>query len=174
MVQLTLGDFYKNHNVVINRCNVTVPEDASWETIPEDAKEAWYFGPNGAINWSNDGSQLNSTVNGGKGNSDGRVAQFPRVAEIQIEMNVMEKDRPSTGKAIWGDAPVRQITPETLAARQTNVAGAALVATQKLKADGVLTVEDYANKPNTFSANIRYDVNLVETKKQNTTATPTP
>jgi hypothetical protein len=110
MVQLTLGDFYKNHNVVINNCNVSIPEEASWETIPEDVSKnsSWYYGPNGAIEWdANDtNTALNSSIDTAKGSSKNRVAQFPRVAEIQISMAVLEKDRPKTGRAIWGDAPV--------------------------------------------------------------------
>lgn len=105
MVQLTLGDFYKKHNVIINSCNVSIPEDAGWETIPEEANDAWYFGPDKAITWMGSKNYLGATVDFGRGNSTGRVAQFPRVADIQIEMNVLEKDRPSAGRAIWGDAP---------------------------------------------------------------------
>ena len=114
MVQLTLGDFYKNHNVVINSCNVSIPEDASWETIPEEASkngQNWYYGPNRAISWDSEQNALNSSIGTAKGSSTNRIAQFPRVAEIQIEMNVLEKDRPKTGRAIWGDAPVPVFYP---------------------------------------------------------------
>jgi hypothetical protein len=162
MVQLTLGDFYKNHNVVINSCNVTVPEDASWETIPEDAKEAWYFGPNGAINWSNDGTQLGSGIDNGRGNSQGRVAQFPRVAEIQIEMNVLEKDRPKTGRAIWGDAPVLRASTATIKELPT-INGVPITQFGAIDVEYTSKVQDDVSM-NDFSTNIRYDNDAVGVK----------
>ena len=135
MVQLTLGDFYKNHNVTINSCNVTIPEDASWETIPENAANSWYYGPNKAIEWSSSTTIINPR--GDKARSKGRVAQFPRTAEIQIEMSVLEKDRPKTGRGIWGDAPV-------------------LV--NDLSGKDTYNDKDWTDPAkNTFSKNIRYD-----------------
>ena len=148
MVQLTLGDFYKNHNVTINSCNVTIPEDTSWETIPENAANSWYYGPNKAIEWSSSTTIINPR--GDKAASYGRVAQFPRTAEIQIEMSVLEKDRPKTGRAIWGDAPV-------------------LIFNLSEIDEGPGMVDNYSDKDytdpanNTFSKNIRYD-NDVNTK----------
>jgi hypothetical protein len=144
MVQLTLGDFYKNHNIIINTCNVIIPDDAGWETIPEDAKENWSYGPNEAISWSSTLNNL-SSINAfpstlPAADSKGRFAQFPRTADIQIEMNVLEKDRPKTGRAIWGDASVK-----------TTDYG-----------EGVIS-DDYSDKSysdpsqNTFSQNVRYD-----------------
>jgi hypothetical protein len=156
MVQLTLGDFYKNHNVTINSCNVTIPEDASWETIPEEKNttDGWYYGPNGAIKWDLDATMLHSINTNGvianRGNSKGRVAQFPRTAEIQIEMSVLEKDRPKTGRGIWGDAPVHiadvEIGPPALGTDMYN---------DKDRLDP---------SKNTFSKNIRYDNDVNTTK----------
>ena len=141
MVQLTLGDFYKNHNVVINSCTVTIPEDASWETIPENAANSWYYGPGQAIEWSSSTTIINPR--GDKATSKGRVAQFPRTADIQLEMNVLEKDRPKTGRAIWGDAPVL-------------IEGPGMV--------DMYNDKDHLDPAkNTFSKNIRYD-NDVNTK----------
>jgi len=153
MVQLTLGDFYKNHNVTINSCNVTIPEDASWETIPEEADkngQSWYYGPNKAINWQSENTIINPR--GDKATSYGRVAQFPRTAEIQIEMGVLEKDRPKTGRAIWGDAPVLMLNLSEID-------------------EGTEIVDMYNDKDyidpskNTFSKNIRHDNDiLINTK----------
>jgi len=145
MVQLTLGDFYKNHNVTINSCNVTIPEDASWETIPEEKNttDGWYYGPNGAIKWDYDTTMLHSIDTNGvienRGNSKGRVAQFPRTAEIQIEMSVLEKDRPKTGRGIWGDAPVPVVDGVDVIGTVDN--------------NGAVTY----NLKNNFSTYIRYD-----------------
>lgn len=166
MVQLTLGDFYKNHNVVINSCNVTIPEEALWETIPEEAGkngDNWYFGPNKAILWNNENMLLNSSIDQRKANSIGRVAQFPRQADIQIEMNVLEKDLPKTGRAIWGDAPVKSVTVEEFAnqvAAQTNLQ----LDQDKMRKDGVTRVDTYndvLSGDNRFSVYVRYDNDLV-------------
>jgi hypothetical protein len=107
MVQLTLGDFYKNHFVVIKSCNVTIPDDASWETLPEKStypKDNWYWGPDRSITWADTNNIINPR--GEKSDSQNRFAQFPRTVEISVQMSILEKDRPKTGRAVWGDAPV--------------------------------------------------------------------
>jgi hypothetical protein len=107
MVQLTLGDFYKNHFVVIKSCNVTIPDDASWETLPEKStypKDNWYWGPDRSITWADTNNIINPR--GEKSDSQNRFAQFPRTAEISVQMSILEKDRPKTGRTVWGDAPV--------------------------------------------------------------------
>jgi len=107
MVQLTLGDFYKNHFVVIKSCNVTIPDEASWETLPEKSnypKDNWYWGPDRSITWADTNNIINPR--GEKSDSHNKFAQFPRTADISIQMSVLEKDRPKTGRAVWGDAPV--------------------------------------------------------------------
>jgi hypothetical protein len=141
MAQLTLGDFYKNHFVVIKSCNINIPEDASWELIPESNTSGWSFGPGfgGAIKWGY-GDSVNNDQNGTvreklKTGSQGRYAQFPRTAEITIQMSVLEKDRPGTGKSIWGDAPVSIVDGNEVLDKRENV---------------------YEND---FSKNVRYDVN---------------
>jgi hypothetical protein len=109
MVQLTLGDFYKNHFVLIRTCNITIPDDATWETIPENMtspNDTWSWGSNRAYKWDSNKNLLNSRND--KSSSEGRFAQFPRTAEINLQMNVLEKDKPKTGRAVWGDAPIRE------------------------------------------------------------------
>jgi len=125
MVQFTLGDFYKNHCVVLNSCNVSIPEDASWELINENTvkNQDWSY-------------NLGNIFTFGKTSMKGKVAQFPREAEISITMAIMEKDRPKTGRAIWGNATV------------------ATVGTSDLY--GGKDYNDAAN--NDFSMNMRYDV----------------
>jgi hypothetical protein len=91
MVQLTLGDFYKNHNVVIRSFNLTIPDDASWETLQESIGGDWHTGLSKSIKWE-------------KNNGAG-FAQFPKEASIRVDMYVMEKERPRTGIGNWGDGP---------------------------------------------------------------------
>jgi hypothetical protein len=91
MVQLTLGDFYKNHNVVIRSFNLTIPDDASWETLQESIGGDWHTGLSKSIKWEK--------------NNGARFAQFPKEASIRVDMYVMEKERPRTGIGNWGDGP---------------------------------------------------------------------
>jgi hypothetical protein len=163
MVQLTLGDFYKNHFVVITSCNVTIPDDTSWETIPEEADkngQSWYYGPNKAIQWQSSDTIIDPR--GNKARSKGRVAQFPRTAEISVQMNVLEKDRPYTGKAIWGDAPVSIVSQLQLPVPvNPNFIGPIDSSPKADKNDPLTEFYDRSSDTakNNFSKNIRYDNN---------------
>jgi hypothetical protein len=142
MVQLTLGDFYKNHFVVIKSCNVNIPDDASWETIPENMSspnDIWSWGSNRAYEWAGKDNLL--SPRGDKDSSLGRFAQFPRTADISIQMAVMEKDRPKAGRSAWGNAPVAIVN------------GGDFYGT--VNRNNVNLVRDY-----NFSTNIRYDTDL--------------
>ena len=141
MVQFTLGDFYKNHCVVLNSCNVSIPEDASWELINESTvkNQDWSY-------------NLGNIFTFGKTSMKGKVAQFPREAEISITMAIMEKDRPKTGRAIWGNATVPTIT-------QSDIGETATVSTfGTTDLYGGKDYNDAAN--NDFSTNMRYDVDI--------------
>ncbi len=141
MVQFTLGDFYKNHCVVLNSCNVSIPEDASWELINESTvkNQDWSY-------------NLGNIFTEGKTSMKGKVAQFPREAEISITMAIMEKDRPKTGRAIWGNA--------TVATRiLANIGETDKVSPFSIgDLYGDKDYKDTAN--NDFSTNMRYDVDI--------------
>lgn len=93
MIQFTLGDLFKNHFIIFNSINITIRPDVSWETVPEELLSKWRFGLKDAI-------QL-------KDYDKIKVAQFPKEAEVACAFNVLEKDRPMVGHAIWGDAPTK-------------------------------------------------------------------
>lgn len=139
MVELNLGDFYKKHFVIIRSCNVTIPEDCSWETLSEDITENWYWGPNKTFEWMD---------------SKDKHAQFPRTANISLTMNVLEKDRPKAGRAMWGDAFVIQ----------ADVVSSNLEKTQKenLINEGIYTIDylDDNDFRKDFSIGIRYDTDI--------------
>lgn len=160
MVQLTLGDFFKNHFVVIKSCNVTIPDDASWEVIPEQYTGNWSFGAGfgGAIRWGKDDSIKNG-LDGRvsdkiKNGSQGRFAQFPRTAEINIQMSVMEKDKPKVGRAIWGDATV-QVENRVEKFTSNGEEKESAVSVEILNKSSLV-------EENTFSKNIRYDTEYVQ------------
>lgn len=138
MVQFTLGDFYKNHFICIFSCNVTVPEDATWELINEDymkqSDKGWEFNI-GKLSATSKDKFLK-----------GKVGQFPREVDINISAYSLEKDRPKVGRAMWGDAPVPMSQP------------------QQSAGEFKFSKDDYENKSytdpssNKFSYNVRYDV----------------
>lgn len=164
MVQLTLGDFYKNHFVILTSCNVTIPDDASWETIPEEANQSWYYGPNKAIEWLNSDTIIDPR--GNKARSKGRVAQFPRTADISIQMNVLEKDRPKTGRAIWGNAPVQSISIDQ--ATNTTFQNVDVRTLGAVDFESTTKVQNDPSK-NNFSTNVRYDTDDIGVKTASTT-----
>ena len=85
LVMLTIGDIYKNQPIVINSINMTIPDNAIWETIPESTDRFEYL--NGRL----------------KSNDDVTLAQFPREAEISIDANILEKEKPQVGLNNFGD-----------------------------------------------------------------------
>jgi hypothetical protein len=163
MVQLTLGDFYKNHFVIITSCNVTIPDDASWETIPEESNQEWSYGPNKAIQWFNPDTIIDPRQN--KATSKGRIAQFPRTAEISVQMNVLEKDRPKTGRAIWGNAPVQSISIDQAA--NTTFQNVDVSTLGAVDLEYTNKVQDDPSK-NNFSTNVRYDTDSIGVQNSNT------
>jgi len=89
LIQLTIGDLYKNQPIVINGLTMTIPENAIWETIDE-SKDTNYNYYNGRI--TSDKSS---------------VAQFPYEAEINVECNILEKETPVTGRSNFGESDTK-------------------------------------------------------------------
>lgn len=140
MVQLTLGDFFKNHFICINSCNVTIPEGTSWELVNENYMQSSDKG------WEFNIGKLSGTEKDKK--LKGKVGQFPREADIQISAKILEKDRPKVGRSHWGDAPVPLLQPEDSGG------------------EFKFAKDNYSNKnyndasENKFSYNVRYDVDV--------------
>ena len=86
LIQLTIGDLYKNQPIVINGLTMTIPENAIWETIDES---------NGT-----DYNYYNGRITSDKS----FVAQFPYEAEINVECNILEKETPVTGRSNFGES----------------------------------------------------------------------
>jgi len=86
LVMLTIGDIYNNQPIVINSISMTIPDNATWETISDSTNIFEYL--NGRL-----------TTNG-----DVTLAQFPREAEINIDANILEKEMPKVGVNNFGDA----------------------------------------------------------------------
>ena len=85
LVMMTIGDIYKNQPIVINSINMTIPDNATWETISESEDKFEYL--NGRL----------------KSNDNVTLAQFPREAEISIDANILEKEKPKVGRNNFGD-----------------------------------------------------------------------
>ena len=85
LVMLTIGDIYNNQPIVINSINMTIPDNATWETVSESEDKFEYL--NGRL----------------KSNDNVTLAQFPREAEISIDANILEKEKPKVGRNNFGD-----------------------------------------------------------------------
>ena len=95
LVKFTIGDIYKNQPGVIKSIGLNIPENCVWETVSEEtsAKFDWSY-LNGRIQWQD---------------SIGKVAQFPRECELNINMDLLEKERPVVGGTNFGDYYVEKV-----------------------------------------------------------------
>ena len=79
LVMLTIGDIYNNQPIVINSISMTIPDNATWETVSNGKFPFEYL--NGRLSL----------------NGDVTLAQFPREADINIDANILEKEKPKVG-----------------------------------------------------------------------------
>ena len=105
LVKFTIGDIYKNQPGVIKSIGLNIPENCVWETVSEEtsAKFDWSY-LNGRIQWQD---------------SIGKVAQFPRECELNINMDLLEKERPVVGGTNFGDYYVEQFYGQKVEERGT-------------------------------------------------------
>jgi len=85
LVMMTIGDIYKNQPIVINSINMTIPDNATWETVSDRIDTYEYL--NGRL-------KIKDNVT---------VAQFPREVEISIDANILEKEKPKVGINNFGE-----------------------------------------------------------------------
>jgi len=85
LVMITIGDIYKDQPIVINSIGMTIPDNATWETISDTTNTFEYL--KGRL----------------KTNDNVTVAQFPREVEINIDANILEKEKPKVGRNNFGD-----------------------------------------------------------------------
>jgi len=89
LVRFTIGDIYKNQPGVIKSIGLNIPDNCVWETVSEETSATfdWTY-LNGRIQWAD---------------SIGKVAQFPRECELNLSMDLLEKERPVVGGTNFGD-----------------------------------------------------------------------
>ena len=80
-------------------------------------------------------------------------------------MNVLEKDRPKTGRAIWGDAPVQSISIDQAA--NTTFQNVDVRTLGAVDLEYTNKVQDDPSK-NNFSTNVRYDTDSIGVQNSNT------
>lgn len=90
MFQLTIGDLFVSQPIIINAVNVTIPENAAWETMPSKNyyEEVW--------------SYLGGTIT----SPTAKYGQYPREVDIQVSCNIMEKKVPVIGGDHYISTPV--------------------------------------------------------------------
>ena len=90
LVKFTIGDIYKDQPGVIKSIGLNIPDNCVWETLTEEYAE------------KNDWSYLNGVIQ--LANSKGKYAQFPRECELNLSMDLLEKERPIVGGSNFGNA----------------------------------------------------------------------
>jgi hypothetical protein len=97
LVKFTIGDIYKNQPGVIKSIGMNIPDNCVWETLSEEyaEKNDWSY-LNGVIQWND---------------SKGKYAQFPRECELNLSMDLLEKERPIVGGNNFGDS-VRKLNTQ--------------------------------------------------------------
>ena len=95
LVKFTIGDIYKNQPGVIKSIGLNIPENCVWETLSEEyaLSNDWSYlngakTPAGVIQWEN---------------SKGKYAQFPRECELNLSIDLLEKELAVTGASNFGD-----------------------------------------------------------------------
>ena len=86
-IKFTIGDVYKNQPAVIKSVGIAIPDNTSWELLSEEKEEDWTY-LNGKIKWEK---------------SKGKYAQFPRECELNVQMDLLEKERPVVGGSQFGN-----------------------------------------------------------------------
>jgi len=99
LVKFTIGDIYKNQPGVIKSIGMNIPDNCVWETLSEEYAQIdgnnWNY-LNGKIQWND---------------SKGKYAQFPRECELNLQMDLLEKERPIVGGNNFGDS-VRKLNKQ--------------------------------------------------------------
>jgi len=92
MIYLNIGDMYRDQPVVLTTVGISIPDDASWETLNEDNSSEWSY-----------------LANYIKSNNNAVYGQLPRTIDINVSMNLLEKEQPIVGGANFGHAPRKNI-----------------------------------------------------------------
>ena len=87
MIYLNIGDMYRDQPVILTSIGISIPDDASWETLNENNSEAW--------------SYLSDYLKA----PGMKYGQLPRTIDINVSMNLLEKEQPIVGGANFGHAP---------------------------------------------------------------------
>jgi hypothetical protein len=90
LVKFTIGDIYKYQPAVIKSVGMNIPDNCVWETFSEEYAE------------KNDWTYLNGIIK--LNNSKNTYAQFPRECELNLSLDLLEKERPIAGGNNFGNA----------------------------------------------------------------------
>ena len=90
LVKFTIGDIYKYQPAVIKSVGMNIPDNCVWETFSEEYAE------------KNDWTYLNGIIK--LNNSKNTYAQFPRECELNLSLDLLEKERPIVGGNNFGNA----------------------------------------------------------------------
>ncbi len=94
LLQITIGDLYHDQPGLITSIGMSIPDDASWETLNETGVNN--FDTNQDWNYLNGNIVLK--------NSLGKYGQFPRTVDLTLSMNLLEKEKSIMGGAQFGSS----------------------------------------------------------------------
>lgn len=83
MIEFRIGDMYVDQPGILRSVSITIPEDASWETLRGDKYEYLYG--------------LGKTVS-----KDVKSRQLPTIVDISIQLSVIERQQSVTGINVFG------------------------------------------------------------------------
>lgn len=93
LVNLTVGDFYKDQPCIIESCTPSIDEGTLWETLPMDLNKDWTYGLNDMIKYSE---------------STEKYGQLPRECDISISTKIIEKQVTRVGNPLWANDSLLQ------------------------------------------------------------------
>jgi hypothetical protein len=75
LVKMTIGDMYKDQPIIITNMSLSIPDNATWETLPQETNQ---------YNYSHKSIIYNNV----------QIAQFPMEADLTIDCNLLEINKP--------------------------------------------------------------------------------
>jgi len=105
LVRLTIGDMYKNQPIIITNMSLSIPDNATWETLPQETQVYNYY--NGLFPRTAPKAVGGTLNQNGNSNIGAYVAQMPMEVDLTIDCNVLEIDKPEVLDTVnfgWDDA----------------------------------------------------------------------
>lgn len=88
MIEFRIGDLYVDQPAIFKSINVSIPDESNWETLSEETYEYVY-------GFRSDGTPKTF-------NSTSKPRQLPLIADISVQLSLIEQERAKTGNHVFG------------------------------------------------------------------------